>query len=316
MRSFWGKLSACFAICFGMFVLFAQAAAQADDVAAPSNFAGPNNARTASLEPATPNCTSTVSRLSEECDLDSGNANSAAIAAPPPATPECDARCGLAADENSQAADAVESCKPWNMCGGIEEQISVAKLNVEELPATSNSVPAVSAPAADLVAVNDIVDRMVRDYKANSTPQSAFTVRTLGYRVPKGNIVILTSERRLLYFFQDSIALEFIIGTARRGLQRLGQTQVVLKRREPVWVPTALQHRVYRNLPSSVGPGPKNPLGTRALNLTIPNIRIHGTNDEKSIGGAQSDGCFHMHNRDIEFLFERVSVGAKVTILR
>jgi lipoprotein-anchoring transpeptidase ErfK/SrfK len=315
MRSFWGKLSA-FAICFGTLVLFAQAAAQADDTAEPANLAGPAYAQTASLEPTTPNCMSSASRLLEGCELDSGNADSAAIAVPPSSTPECDARCGLTADKDSEAADAIESCRPWNMCGGIEEQISVAKLNVEDLPATSSNVPAVSVPAADLAAVDDIVDRMVRDYKANSTPQSSFAVRTLGYRVPKGNIVILTSERRLLYFFQDSIALEFMIGTARRGLQRLGQTQVVLKRRDPIWVPTALQHRVYRNLPSSVGPGPKNPLGTRALNLTIPNIRIHGTNDEKSIGGALSDGCFHMHNRDIEFLFEHVAVGAKVTILR
>lgn len=164
--------------------------------------------------------------------------------------------------------------------------------------------------------IDDIVDRMVRDHKAASVPRSTFTLRTVGFHVPKGQIVILTSERRLLYFFQDSIAHEFTIGVARRNLQRLGPTHVILKRRDPTWVPTALQHRVYRNLPGSVGPGPKNPLGTRALNLTIPMIRIHGTNDDNAIGEALSDGCFRMYNRDIEYLFEIVPVGTKVTILK
>jgi lipoprotein-anchoring transpeptidase ErfK/SrfK len=164
--------------------------------------------------------------------------------------------------------------------------------------------------------IDDIVDRMVRDQQMASVPRSTFTVRTVGYRVPKGQIIILTSERRLLYFFQDSMALEFTIGVARRNLQRLGSTEVVLKRREPTWVPTALQHRVYRNLPGAVGPGPKNPLGTRALNLTIPMIRIHGTNDDNAIGEALSDGCFRMYNRDIEYLFEIVPLGTKVTILK
>lgn len=206
--------------------------------------------------------------------------------------------------------DAAEPCaeRPWRGCGAIEElPVAVA---ADPQPAEVAQAPVVG----DLV--DHLVDQMVRDTKAAATPQSLFTVRTVGYAVPKGSIIILTSERHLLYFFQESIALEFSIGVARHGLQRLGQTQIVEKRRQPTWVPTALQHRVYRNLPGSVGPGPNNPLGSRALNLTIPNIRIHGTNDDKTIGAALSDGCFHMHNRDIEYLYEIVSVGTKVTILR
>lgn len=213
----------------------------------------------------------------------------------PPAA-GCAESCGLL-NETAIKSNPARPCldQPWDNCG-----------RVEELPGGRQSS----------VKVDEVIDRMVSDHKAATTPYSTFTPRTVGYHVPKGQIVILTSERRLLYFFQDDIAHEFAIGVARRNLQRLGSTQVTLKRRDPIWVPTALQHRVYRHLPASVGPGPKNPLGTRALNLNIPNIRIHGTNDDKSIGEALSDGCFHMYNRDIEYLFEIVAVGAKVTILR
>src|SRR5262249_50076259 len=100
------------------------------------------------------------------------------------------------------------------------------------------------------------------------------------------------------------------------GLQRVGATRIALKRRHPVSVPTRLQRRVYRGLPASVPPGPRNPLGTRALDLTTPNIRIHGTNDDSHIDAAKSDGCFRVYNRDVELLFDWVKVGTRVPIVR
>ena len=36
--------------------------------------------------------------------------------------------------------------------------------------------------------------------------------------------------------------------------------------------------------PAEIGPGPGNPLGTRALYLDAPGIRIHGTPEDSSIG--------------------------------
>ena len=63
-------------------------------------------------------------------------------------------------------------------------------------------------------------------------------------------------------------------------------------------------------------PGPDNPLGSRAINLSRANLRIHGTNEPATIGNALSDGCIRMRDVDIEHLFQRVKVGAVVVIER
>jgi lipoprotein-anchoring transpeptidase ErfK/SrfK len=63
-----------------------------------------------------------------------------------------------------------------------------------------------------------------------------------------------------------------------------------------------------------VGPGKHNPLGTRWMGLSLKGFGIHGTNCPRSIGRAASHGCIRMRNRDVEELFERVSVGYVVEL--
>ena len=63
-----------------------------------------------------------------------------------------------------------------------------------------------------------------------------------------------------------------------------------------------------------VGPGKHNPLGTRWMGLSKKGFGIHGTNVPRSIGRAASHGCIRMRNRDVEDLFERVSVGYVVEL--
>jgi lipoprotein-anchoring transpeptidase ErfK/SrfK len=63
-----------------------------------------------------------------------------------------------------------------------------------------------------------------------------------------------------------------------------------------------------------VGPGKHNPLGTRWMGLSLKGFGIHGTNSPRSIGRAASHGCIRMRNRDVEELFERVSVGYVVEL--
>jgi hypothetical protein len=42
--------------------------------------------------------------------------------------------------------------------------------------------------------------------------------------------------------------------------------------------------------------------------------RIHGTNDPSSIGKFMSSGCIRLLNADVEDLYSRVQVGAKVIV--
>jgi lipoprotein-anchoring transpeptidase ErfK/SrfK len=93
-----------------------------------------------------------------------------------------------------------------------------------------------------------------------------------------------------------------------------GEFKIVEKRKNPTWVNPA-PNGWGAGMPARIGPGPSNPLGTRALNLNASGIRIHGTNNVGSIGTAASHGCMRMVRSDVEDLFERVEVGTPVIII-
>lgn len=63
-----------------------------------------------------------------------------------------------------------------------------------------------------------------------------------------------------------------------------------------------------------IEPGPRNPLGTRWMGLSLKGYGIHGTNAPTSIGKAASHGCIRMAKADLEELFELVKVGDRVEI--
>jgi lipoprotein-anchoring transpeptidase ErfK/SrfK len=77
---------------------------------------------------------------------------------------------------------------------------------------------------------------------------------------------------------------------------------------------TRLSRPTYYHPGKVIAPGPSNPLGTRWLGLNIRGFGIHGTNVPASIGKNSSHGCIRMRNRDIEELFELVTVGDTVEI--
>jgi lipoprotein-anchoring transpeptidase ErfK/SrfK len=94
----------------------------------------------------------------------------------------------------------------------------------------------------------------------------------------------------------------------------LGKFRIELKRYRPTWSNPGSDWA--KSMPSYIGPGPGNPLGTRALNLNSPGIRIHGTSKDYSIGTAASHGCIRMHMWDVEDLYDRVKVGTRVFIVQ
>jgi hypothetical protein len=61
--------------------------------------------------------------------------------------------------------------------------------------------------------------------------------------------------------------------------------------------------------------GIKNPLGAMALYLGETLYRIHGTNDVKSIGQAQSSGCFRMLNSAVLHLASIAQIGTPVAVV-
>ena len=68
-------------------------------------------------------------------------------------------------------------------------------------------------------------------------------------------------------------------------------------------------------LPHFMPGGPGNPLGARALYLGSTLYRIHGTNEDWTIGTNVSSGCIRLRNADVEDLYGRVKLGAKVVVM-
>ncbi len=131
-----------------------------------------------------------------------------------------------------------------------------------------------------------------------------------------GTIIINTSERRLYYVLGGGQALRYGIGVGRVGFTWAGVTKVSAKKEWPEWTPPADMLRRRPDLPRHMRGGIDNPLGARAMYLGSSLYRIHGSNEPETIGQAVSSGCFRMTNEDVIDLYGRVSIGAKVLVLR
>ena len=132
----------------------------------------------------------------------------------------------------------------------------------------------------------------------------------------RGAIIIKTAERKLYYTLGDGRAVRYSIAVGQPRFQWSGDLWVSRKATNPGWNPTPRMRREHPGLPPYVGPGPRNPLGPRAMYLGWSEYRIHGTNAPYSIGSDASSGCFRMHNADAIDLYERVHLGAPVFVLR
>ncbi|MDQ4149852.1 MAG: L,D-transpeptidase/peptidoglycan binding protein [Actinomycetota bacterium] len=160
--------------------------------------------------------------------------------------------------------------------------------------------------------------------KAVSSDQDRVTLRTrpVPAEVTKSNfkdvIVVKTGENRLYHYDGETLVKTYEVAT---GLPKyptpLGQFKIINKRFRPTWVNPAKHPGGWgANLPARIGPGPGNPLGTRAMDLNSRGIRIHGTSNEASLGFNASHGCIRMRMADVEELFSRVEVGTPVIIVQ
>jgi lipoprotein-anchoring transpeptidase ErfK/SrfK len=141
-------------------------------------------------------------------------------------------------------------------------------------------------------------------------------VRFSGYS--EGTIVIKTNQRRLYYVIGDGKAISYPVGVGRKGMAWSGTAFIDGKYIKPGWSAPESIRRDYRRLPAVVpGGSPSNPMGVAAMTLSGGGeYAIHGTNNPGSVGGFVSHGCIRMYNRDIMDLYNRVSFGTRVVVLR
>ncbi len=132
-------------------------------------------------------------------------------------------------------------------------------------------------------------------------------------------IIINIAEMRLYYFFQKRgfrKVRTYPVGIGVEGSETpLGTFRIIEKIKYPAWhVPISIR-KEKPELPEVVPPGPDNPMGSRALRLSIGTVLIHGTDVPWGIGRKVSHGCIRLYPEDIEELFNIIPINTKVTIV-
>jgi lipoprotein-anchoring transpeptidase ErfK/SrfK len=130
-----------------------------------------------------------------------------------------------------------------------------------------------------------------------------------------GSIIVDTQNRKLYYVLPDKKAFEYPISVGRDGFTWSGTERISRIAAWPAWTPPPEMHKRVPGLPITVTGGLKNPQGARALYLGNTIYRIHGTNNDRSVGRANSSGCFRLMNEHVVHLASIAKVGTKVKVL-
>lgn len=131
-----------------------------------------------------------------------------------------------------------------------------------------------------------------------------------------GSMVVSTSQRRLYLKQWGGGIISYPVAVGRQSKLWYGTRTVSGKYVRPAWSPPAEIRRDKPGLPSVIPSGhPSNPMGERTLTLAPGEYAVHGTNQPGSIGRYASYGCIRMFNRDIVDLYERVGLGATLTMV-
>lgn len=128
-------------------------------------------------------------------------------------------------------------------------------------------------------------------------------------------LLVRTGENRLYLYRGGRVVASFPVATGSPDFPTpTGHFRVERKRYLPTWINPHPDEGWGKLHPPSIPPGPDNPLGTRAMNLDVPNIRIHGTPVVASVGYSASHGCIRMRMPDVEALYPLVPTGTSVFV--
>lgn len=142
--------------------------------------------------------------------------------------------------------------------------------------------------------------------------------------LPPNQIHVFPDHFQLYHTRPDGMAMRYPCRVGRDSLYEPGQFYVGAKKKWPAWKPTPgmieREPEKYAQYEEDGMPGgPGNPLGARALYLFQPGrgdtfLRIHGTDDMRSIGRAVSNGCAGLINEQIKILYDQVPIDTQVVL--
>lgn len=127
-------------------------------------------------------------------------------------------------------------------------------------------------------------------------------------------ILVRTGENKLYLYDKGVLVKSWPVATGTAAYPTpTGIHKIITKIENPSWYNPGSDWA--RGLPAVIGPGPSNPLGTKALELDAPGILIHATSDRGSIGFSASHGCIRMTEESEAELFALVPTGTRVAIV-
>ncbi len=129
-------------------------------------------------------------------------------------------------------------------------------------------------------------------------------------KVTPGNYRIVVNKSRLTLslYLNGKLVKVYPVGIGVEDYPTpIGTFKIVNKLIDPVWYNPHGGIYAYGNI--------KNVLGTRWMGISSPGYGIHGTTQPESIGKQSSEGCIRMHNKDVEELYDLVTIGTPVIII-
>jgi lipoprotein-anchoring transpeptidase ErfK/SrfK len=150
--------------------------------------------------------------------------------------------------------------------------------------------------------------------KPDVTPEAPPTAYLEQNETP-GTIIVDTTGRKLYYVLPGKKAYAYPISVGRDGFTWTGTERISRIAAWPTWTPPPEMRQRQKGLPVTVTGGLINPLGARALYLGNTIYRIHGTNNERTIGRASSSGCFRLMNQHVVHLSTIARVGTTVRVV-
>lgn len=225
---------------------------------------------------------------------------------------------GMSVGKSLEVETRVDGNKAAELVTSIAREVNRAPVNAS-LSIAGGSFKIVDG-AAGYALDEDAAVEAIQAASTGKAPRIALAGRPVAPAVTKDQfkdvIVIKVGENKLYHYEGERLVKTYDVATGLPGYPTpIGQFKIVQKRFRPTWVnPARGKGQWGEKLPAQIGPGPSNPLGTRAMNLNSPGIRIHGTTAENSVGYNASRGCIRMRMPEVEELFELVDVGTPVII--
>lgn len=127
----------------------------------------------------------------------------------------------------------------------------------------------------------------------------------------------------LYWTLPKKMAIRYAVGIGRTNLYESGEFYIGAKKEWPSWTPTPdmieRDPESYARFADGMAGGINNPLGSRGLYLFEPGrgdtfLRIHGTNEPRTIGRRVSNGCARLINDQMIELYDRVPMNTRVVL--